>query len=152
MALAGRSNGRPSSTRASTMATRNVGATQNLNRHSMATGGTVVKNRQLVRRELGAPLPWPDHRPFAHPADRATTTDAPARAAGAAVGEPLGHGEPAAHDERAGRGDEGAGELARRAVSTSRRWVRRERAGADLDRFMAASKVLGEESVKEAGR
>lgn len=39
------------------MATRNVGATQNLNRHSMATGGTVVKNRQLVRRELGAPCP-----------------------------------------------------------------------------------------------
>jgi hypothetical protein len=79
--------------------------------------------------------------------------------AGTAVGQPVGYGEPPAHDERAGGGDEGSGELARRIVS----WLYVVAAPEEsvrygvcvlihCGRFMAASKVLGEDSVRESGR
>ncbi|KGQ05913.1 hypothetical protein BBAD15_g8816 [Beauveria bassiana D1-5] len=82
------------------MATRNIGG----NRQSMAlaaTGGQ-MKSRQLKKKKkkklmIRAPEPF-------------------ALAARAAVGQPIGYGKPAAHDECAGGGYERFGKLARSVI------------------------------------
>lgn len=122
------------------MATRNVTGSQV--RQSMATSGSALKSRQLVslcpqRRLL--PLTFLRKTGTAQLATRP------------AFGQSLRYREPTTHDQCAGGGDEGVGQLAWRAVSVDRPKPVFKSVAYD-DRFMAASKVLGEESVKEAGQ
>ncbi len=95
-------------------AMNNTTTTNTAGRPSMPQSGSAVKARQLVRPQLSLSLV-----PLAGPGlpTGSQRADPPPLTAGAALGEPGRHGEPAAHDERAGRVHAGAGELARRTVS-----------------------------------
>ncbi|KAH7304921.1 DASH complex subunit Hsk3 like-domain-containing protein [Stachybotrys elegans] len=105
------------------MSTRNVGATQSLNRHSMATSGSVVKSRQLAHL----------HSQLAQLSANLSDTENLLRMTSVQAEAMRGLGS-------------WHGGLFLLLVLES------EGLRDFDDRFMAASKVLGEDSVKESGR